>query len=82
MVGYSIPIDGVVGRLLQMQDRHPYRPADLHALIVKPGYKVLISQVYDPADPHIETDVQFGRNSRPDGRLRCATTSPFPGIRQ
>ncbi|MGO4714911.1 dioxygenase family protein [Bradyrhizobium sp. 2TAF24] len=60
MVGYPIPTDGVVGRLLRAQDRHPYRPAHLHALIVKEGYKVLISQVYDPADPHIASDVQFG----------------------
>jgi catechol 1,2-dioxygenase len=60
MVGYPIPTDGVVGRLLNAQGRHPYRPAHLHALIVKPGFKVLISQVYDPNDPHIDSDVQFG----------------------
>jgi catechol 1,2-dioxygenase len=60
MVGYPIPTSGVVGRLLRAQDRHPYRPAHLHALILKPGYKVLISQVYDPTDPHIDSDVQFG----------------------
>jgi catechol 1,2-dioxygenase len=60
MVGYPIPTDGVVGRLLEAQGRHPYRPAHLHALIFKPGFKVLISQVYDPADPHIDSDVQFG----------------------
>jgi catechol 1,2-dioxygenase len=60
MVGYPIPTDGVVGRLLEAQERHPFRPAHLHALIVKPGFKVLISQVYDPNDPHIDTDVQFG----------------------
>jgi catechol 1,2-dioxygenase len=60
MVGYPIPTDGVVGRLLKQQGRHPYRPAHLHALIFKPGFKVLISQVYDPADPHIDSDVQFG----------------------
>jgi len=60
MVGYPIPTHGVVGRLLEAQDRHPYRPAHLHALIVKPGFKVLVSQVYDPSDPRIETDVQFG----------------------
>jgi catechol 1,2-dioxygenase len=60
MVGYPIPTDGVVGRLLEAQQRHPYRPAHLHALIFKPGFKTLISQVYDPADPHIDTDVQFG----------------------
>jgi len=60
MVGYPIPTDGVVGRLLAAQDRRPYRPAHLHALIFKPGFKVLISQVYDPSDPHIDSDVQFG----------------------
>jgi catechol 1,2-dioxygenase len=60
MVGYPIPTDGVVGRLLRAQDRHPFRPAHLHALIVKPGYKTLISQVYDPHDPHLDSDVQFG----------------------
>ncbi|MDP1581945.1 MAG: dioxygenase [Bradyrhizobium sp.] len=60
MVGYPIPTNGVVGRLLKQQSRHPYRPAHLHALIFKPGFKVLISQVYDPADPHIDSDVQFG----------------------
>jgi catechol 1,2-dioxygenase len=60
MVGYPIPTDGVVGRLLKLQNRHPYRPAHLHALIYKPGFKVLISQVYDPADPNIESDAQFG----------------------
>ncbi|WP_420133719.1 dioxygenase [Rhodopseudomonas sp.] len=60
MIGYPIPTNGVVGRLLKAQNRHPYRPAHLHALIVKEGFKVLISQIYDPADPHIEDDVQFG----------------------
>ena len=59
-VGYPIPTDGVVGRLLKMQSRHPYRPAHLHALIFRPGFKVLISQVYDPADPNIDSDAQFG----------------------
>jgi len=59
-VGYPIPTDGVVGRLLKAQSRHPYRPAHLHALIFKPGFKVLISQVYDPTDPNIDSDAQFG----------------------
>lgn len=59
-VGYPIPTDGVVGRLLKAQGRHPFRPAHLHALIFSPGFKVLISQVYDPADPNIDSDTQFG----------------------
>ena len=49
-----------MGRLLTAQNRQPRRPAHLHALIVKPGFKVLISQVYDPEDPNILVDPQFG----------------------
>jgi catechol 1,2-dioxygenase len=58
--GYPIPTDGVVGELLAAQNRHPFRPAHVHALIFKDGYKTLISQVYADDDPKLETDVQFG----------------------
>ena len=77
MVGYPIPTDGVVGRLLAAQSRHPYRPAHLHALVFKPGFKVLISQVYDPNDPHIDSDVQFGVTQALIGKfLRHDTPHP------
>jgi len=69
MVGYPIPVDGVVGRLLKAQGRHPYRPAHLHALIFKQGYKTLISQVFDPSDPNIGSDVQFGVTSALTGNF-------------
>jgi protocatechuate 3,4-dioxygenase beta subunit len=36
------------------------RPAHLHFLIHKPGFKTIASQVYDPEDRHLETDSQFG----------------------
>jgi catechol 1,2-dioxygenase len=58
--GYPVPVNGVVGELLQAQKRHPYRPAHVHALIYKPGFKTLISQVYADDDPNLETDTQFG----------------------
>ena len=58
--GYPIPTTGVVGQLLDVQDRHPYRPAHVHALIYKEGYKTIFAQVYVPHDPHIDSDVQFG----------------------
>jgi catechol 1,2-dioxygenase len=58
--GYPIPTDGVVGRLLKAQDRHPFRPAHVHALVFKEGYKTLTSQVYADDDPNLERDVQFG----------------------
>ncbi len=58
--GYPIPIDGPVGELCRALRRHNMRPAHLHFLAFKPGCKTLISQIYDPEDPHLETDVQFG----------------------
>jgi hydroxyquinol 1,2-dioxygenase len=58
--GYPVPTDGPTGTLLAAQKRHNMRPAHLHFLIYKPGYKTIASQVYDPEDPHLETDSQFG----------------------
>ena len=58
--GYPVPIDGPTGALLGAQKRHNLRPAHLHFLVYKPGFKTIASQVYDPADPHLETDSQFG----------------------
>jgi catechol 1,2-dioxygenase len=36
------------------------RPAHIHFLIHKPGFKAQFSQLYSSDDPHIEDDVQFG----------------------
>jgi protocatechuate 3,4-dioxygenase beta subunit len=58
--GYPIPVDGPVGELVRATRRHHYRPAHLHFMIYKPGYKTLISQIYTPDDEHIDSDVQFG----------------------
>lgn len=58
--GYPIPVDGPVGELIRLQRRHNMRPAHLHFLIYKNGYKTHISQVYVNDDVNLETDVQFG----------------------
>ncbi|HEY6356309.1 MAG TPA: dioxygenase [Burkholderiaceae bacterium] len=58
--GYPIPVDGPVGALLRAQGRHNLRPAHLHFMIHKAGYKTQFSQVYSGDDPHLETDSQFG----------------------
>jgi hydroxyquinol 1,2-dioxygenase len=59
-LGYPIPVNGPVGDLLRAQGRHNLRPAHIHFLIYKPGYKTQFSQVYSSDDPNLETDVQFG----------------------
>ena len=58
--GYPIPIDGPTGDLLRAQGRHNMRPAHLHFLASKDGFKTLISQLYVQDDKFIDTDVQFG----------------------
>jgi catechol 1,2-dioxygenase len=58
--GYPIPIDGPVGDLIRAGKRHNFRPAHLHFLIFKEGFKTLISQIYVSGDDKLETDVQFG----------------------
>ncbi len=58
--GYPIPIDGPTGDLLRAQGRHNMRPAHLHFLAVKDGFKTLISQVYVHDDKFLDSDVQFG----------------------
>ena len=35
---YPIPYDGPVGKMLEAQGRHPYRPAHVHFMIAAPGY--------------------------------------------
>ena len=58
--GYPIPVDGPVGDFIRLQGRHNMRPAHLHFMVFKEGYKTHISQVYMNDDVNLETDVQFG----------------------
>jgi len=58
--GYPIPVNGPVGDLVRAGKRHNFRPAHLHFLIFKEGFKTLISQIYSNDDDKLDTDVQFG----------------------
>jgi catechol 1,2-dioxygenase len=58
--GYPVPTDGPCGELLRAQDRHPYRPAHIHFMISREGFKTLITQVFANDDDCIRSDVVFG----------------------
>ncbi|HWW46911.1 MAG TPA: dioxygenase [Xanthobacteraceae bacterium] len=58
--GYPVPTDGPTGDLLRAQRRHPYRPAHLHVLAFKPGFKTLITQIFVDDDRYLKSDVVFG----------------------
>ncbi|TPM22683.1 dioxygenase [Mesorhizobium sp. B2-3-5] len=79
--GYPVPTDGPVGDLLRAQLRHPYRPAHLHFLCYKPGYKTLITQVFVDDDQHLESDVVFGVTRHLIGDFQQGVgAAPVPGI--
>ena len=62
--GYPVPTHGPGGQLLAAQLRHPYRPAHLHFMISKPGFKVLITQVYPRDAETLYSDPTFGVTQR------------------
>ena len=62
--GYPIPVNGVAGALLAKLGRQHYRPAHLHVLINKPGFKTQVTQIYVNDDPLLNKDPQFGVTER------------------
>ena len=59
-LGYSIPMDGPVGRLVINQNRHGFRPSHIHMLIGSPGCRELVTALYFGDDEHIASDTVFG----------------------
>ncbi|WP_377805796.1 intradiol ring-cleavage dioxygenase [Azospirillum sp. A29] len=59
-VPYPIPHDGTVGAMLELQGRHPYRPAHVHFMIAAPGFEPLVTHLFVSGDPYLTSDVVFG----------------------
>jgi len=80
--GYPIPVDGPVGDLVRAGKRHNFRPAHLHFLIFKDGFKTLISQIYVNDDDKLDTDVQFGVTKALIGNyIRHEGNAPAPDVK-
>ena len=75
-VGYPIPTHGPSGPLLAAQQRRPLRPAHLHFLAFKEGYRTLISQIFVSDDEHLAEDVTFGVTKHLIGNFQRHTTPP------
>jgi catechol 1,2-dioxygenase len=84
---YPVPTDGLVGALLRVAGRHPYRPAHIHFIVSKPGYEALITQVFVDGET-VATDVVFTASSNMVGKFqhdgdRCRLNYDFqlrPGV--
>jgi len=77
---YPIPDDGPAGNLLKVHGRNWMRPAHVHLMVSAPGYKTLITHVFDAESPHLDDDAVFGvrdslvRQFEPDEHGELATT--------
>jgi len=56
---YPVPFDGPAGKLLQLLDRHPYRPAHIHLIIMAEGYKPITTQIFDKDSKYLDNDSVF-----------------------
>jgi len=57
---YMVPTDGPVGELLRVAHRDAWRPAHFHVIVEAPGYRTLVTELFDQADSHVNQDAVFG----------------------
>jgi hydroxyquinol 1,2-dioxygenase len=80
-IGYPIPDDGPVGKMLLALGRHPNRPAHIHFFIRAVGYDELVTALYVAPDPYLESDTVFGvSRSLVVEVLPPAAGSAFPNL--
>ena len=80
-LGYSIPMDGPVGEMVQAQNRHGFRPSHIHFLIGGEGYRELVTALYFGDDAHIDSDTVFGVSGSLVVSAEEDPNSPVPGLR-
>lgn len=56
---YPVPNDGPAGKLLELLDRHPYRPAHIHFMVISEGYQTLVTQIFDSGSDYVDNDSVF-----------------------
>lgn len=59
-IGYSIPMDGPIGDLFRQTEVSEMRPAHIHFCIEAPGYRRVVTHLFDRTCQYIETDVVYG----------------------
>ncbi|MDQ2728162.1 MAG: 6-chlorohydroxyquinol-1,2-dioxygenase [Actinomycetota bacterium] len=59
-VDYTIPDDGPVGEMLRVTGRQSWRPAHVHLMVRAPGFRPLVTHVFDQQSPWLGQDAVFG----------------------
>jgi hydroxyquinol 1,2-dioxygenase len=73
--GYSIPMDGPVGDLIRQTEISHFRPAHVHFLLNVPGFRPLITHLFEEGAEFLDRDVVFGTKQE----LVVAFTEHAPG---
>lgn len=58
-LGYTVPMDGTVGELMEKTNISHYRPAHIHFCIEAPGYRRVVTHLFQRGDRYIDTDVVY-----------------------
>ncbi|MBK0329607.1 intradiol ring-cleavage dioxygenase [Rhodobacteraceae bacterium F11138] len=58
-VPYPIPSDWTAGEMISYMGHHTMRPGHIHVMITKPGFRTLVSQLYDSSSEHLDNDAVF-----------------------
>jgi hydroxyquinol 1,2-dioxygenase len=85
-IGYTIPMDGTVGELMNRTKISHMRPAHVHFEVTAPGYAGVVTHLFKNGDPYIETDVVYGVKKeliidferKPPGRAPTGETVTVP----
>jgi hydroxyquinol 1,2-dioxygenase len=80
-LGYSIPMDGPVGEMVNLQKRHGFRPSHIHCLVGADGHRELVTALYFGDDPNIDSDTVFGVSQSLVVEAKDDPASPMPGLR-
>ncbi|MFD9704456.1 dioxygenase [Lentzea sp. NPDC059081] len=58
--GYSIPMDGPVGALIEQTEISHFRPAHVHFLVTAEDHEPLITHLFEEGAEYLDSDVVFG----------------------
>lgn len=72
--GYSLPDDGPVGQLARRIGLSLDRPAHIHFAVTAPGYRRLVTSIFDGSDPAIGRDALFAVKPGLIGDFRADTS--------
>ena len=62
---YQIPTDGPVWHdVVGPAGRTAWRPAHVHVIVSAPGFRTLVTELFDAADPWLDRDAVFGVRER------------------